>query len=151
MRLIVLSIAIAVAGSFAALECAERMRLAEAGGSRVRFSYLGAVLMGLAIWTMHFVGMLALRMPMPVSYAPSWSALSIFAAAIGAGLAFFIMNRPRVTLFHVTMGGSAMSVAIASMHYIGMKSMRMSAAIDYEPQRFVLSLFIAIVASAGAL
>jgi NO-binding membrane sensor protein with MHYT domain len=150
-RLVVLSVAIAVAGSFAALECAERMRLARPGGSRLRFSYLGAGLMGLAIWSMHFVGMLALTMPMPVSYAPWWSALSMLAAAIGAGLAFFIMNRPRVTLFHITTGGIAMGVAIASMHYIGMESMRMSAAIDYEPRRFVLSIAIAIAASATAL
>ena len=150
-RLIVLSIVIAVIGSFAALECAERMRLAAASGPRLRFSYLGAALMGLAIWTMHFVGMLALKMPMPVSYAPSWSALSIIAAAVGAGLAFFIMNRAKVTPFHVAMGGIAMGVAIASMHYIGMKSMRMAATIDYEPKRFVLSVVIAMAASAGAL
>ena len=151
LRLIVLSVVIATVGSFAALECAERMRLAGAGESRLRFSFLGAALMGLAIWTMHFVGMLALSMPMPVSYAPWWSILSIIAAAVGAGLAFFIMNRTKLTLFHITMGGIAMGVAIASMHYIGMKSMRMSAAIDYEPRRFAFSIFIAIAASASAL
>jgi NO-binding membrane sensor protein with MHYT domain len=150
-RLIALSVAIAVIGSFAALECAERMRLAVTSGPRLRFSYLGAGLMGLAIWTMHFVGMLALKMPMPVSYVPSWSILSIIAAAVGAGLAFFIMNRPKLTAFHVAMGGVAMGVAIASMHYIGMKSMHMSATIDYEPKGFILSIVIAMSASAGAL
>jgi NO-binding membrane sensor protein with MHYT domain len=151
-RLIVLSVAVAMAGSFAALECAGRIRLREAtSGRRWRISFLGAVLMGLAIWTMHFVGMLALKMPMSVSYASSWSALSMLAAAIGAGLAFTIMNQQRITKFHVIMGGIAMGVAIACMHYIGMKSMRMAAAIDYEPVRFTLSILIAMVASASAL
>ena len=152
VRLIVFSVAVAVLGSFAALECAARMRLAEGRAPRRRrFSILGAALMGLAIWTMHFVGMLALQMPMPVSYSPGWSALSMLAAAVGAGLAFAIMSQTRITLFHVVLGGIAMGVAIASMHYIGMKSMRMAASIDYEPVRFALSIVIAVVASAGAL
>src|SRR5687768_14965656 len=149
-RLVVLSITIAIIGSFAALECVARMRHAGEDGPRRRFSFLGAALMGLAIWTMHFVGMLALKMPMPVSYAPGWSALSILAAAIGAGLAFTIMNQSRVSVFHVVLGGIAMGLAIASMHYIGMKSMRMGAMVDYEPVRFIFSIVIAIAASAGA-
>lgn len=149
-RLVVLSVAVAMLGSFAALECAARVRLADRHARR-GFSFLGAGLMGLAIWTMHFVGMLALKMPMPVSYTPGWSALSVLAAAIGAGLAFTIMNQPRVGAFHVVWGAIAMGLAIASMHYIGMESMRMDATIDYEPVRFVLSIVIAIVASAGAL
>src|SRR5947207_1828508 len=115
-RLIVLSVAVAMAGSFAALECVGRIRLGEARpGRRWRMSFLGAALMGLAIWWMRFVGMLALKMPMPVSYASGWSALSMLAAAIGAGLAFTIMNQERITKFHVIMGGIAMGVAIASM------------------------------------
>jgi len=61
------------------------------------------------------------------------------------------MNQERITKFHVIMGGIAMGVAIASMHYIGMKSMRMAAAIDYEPTHFFLSIVIAMVASASAL
>jgi NO-binding membrane sensor protein with MHYT domain/nitrogen-specific signal transduction histidine kinase len=152
VRLIVLSVAVAIAGSFAALEFAGRIRVAtESGLRRHRFSIAGAALMGLAIWTMHFVGMLALKMPMPISYSVPWSLLSMLAAAIGAGLAFLIMNQPRVGWFHVTLGGVAMGLAIASMHYLGMKSMRLGAVIDYEPLRFFASVSIAVIASAAAL
>lgn len=151
-RLVALSVAVAIAGSFAALEFAGRMREANVRGRpRRRFSWLGAGLMGLAIWTMHFVGMLALKMPMAVDYLPGWSLLSMFAAAVGAGLAFTIMSQPRISAFHVTTGGIAMGLAIASMHYIGMKSMRMPAAIDYEPWHFFASIGIAIGASSAAL
>lgn len=150
-RLVFLSIVIAIAGSFAALECAQRMKAAEKARGRRVFLLLGAGLMGLAIWTMHFVGMLALKVPTHVSYAPSWTAISILAAIVGAALAFVIMNRTKAGWFHVGMGGIAMGVAIASMHYLGMASMRMGATIDYEPMRFALSIVIAIGASAGAL
>ncbi|MEO5959056.1 MAG: MHYT domain-containing protein [Opitutaceae bacterium] len=150
-RLVALSVGVAVGGSFAALEFAGRMRTADNRADRRRHFFFGAALMGLAVWTMHFVGMLALKMPMPVAYAPTFSAFSILAAATGAGLAFSIMARPRVTPFYVALGGLAMGVAIASMHYIGMGSMRMAATLNYEPFRFGLSIAIAVAASATAL
>ncbi|HEU5078439.1 MAG TPA: MHYT domain-containing protein [Opitutaceae bacterium] len=127
------------------------MRVASARKDRHLFLLLGAGLMGLAIWTMHFIGMLALKVPMRVSYAPGGTIASIIAAIVGAALAFVIMSRTKVGWFHVITGGVAMGVAIASMHYIGMASMRMGAAIDYEPKRFALSIVIAMGASAGAL
>lgn len=149
-RLVFLSVAIAIIGSFVAFECAHRMNVAESRRARRIFFVTGASLMGLVIWTMHFVGMLALTMPMPVSYAATGTALSIGAAVVGAALAFFIMSRRR-TWFHLAVGATAMGVAIVSMHYLGMESMRMGATIDYEPQRFAASVVIAIAASAGAL
>lgn len=150
-RLVVLSLMIAIVGSFVALECAHRMRMAEKRRARRLFLWAGAAMMGLAIWTMHFVGMLALQVPTRVTYAPGWTAISILAAIIGAALAFLIMSRTKVGWFGVSIGGVAMGVAIASMHYLGMASMRMGAMIDYDPVRFTLSIVIAIAASSGAL
>jgi NO-binding membrane sensor protein with MHYT domain/anti-sigma regulatory factor (Ser/Thr protein kinase) len=150
-RLVVLSVAVAIIGSFVALECAHRMAIAEQRRNRRLFLFVGAGLMGLAIWTMHFIGMLALQMPMPVSYSPAWTAVSIFAAAVGAALAFYIMSRRRRGWFHIAAGGTAMGLAIVSMHYLGMESMRMGAMIDYDPGRFAASVAIAVAASAGAL
>ena len=150
-RLVMLSVLIAIAGSFVALECAHRMRVAEERRARRLFLWAGAALMGLAIWTMHFVGMLALKMPTPVTYAPGWTAISILAAIVGAALAFLVMSRSKVGWFGVIIGGVAMGLAIASMHYLGMASMRMGAMIDYEPTRFTLSILIAVAASSGAL
>lgn len=150
-RLVVLSVAIAIFGSFAALECAERMRTTKLPAHRRRFFALGAGLMGLAIWTMHFVGMLALKTGMAVSYGIFWSVLSILAAATGAGLAFLLIERPRLIWFHLVAGAITMGLAIVSMHYLGMKSMRMAAAIDYEPRLFTLSVLIAVITSGAAL
>ncbi len=151
-RLVAFSVVIAVFGSFGALECAERMRSTTEATVRQRFFFVGASLMGLAIWTMHFVGMLALDMgPMHVSYAGTWSVASIVAAATGAGIAFLLIDRARVGFFHLATGSVAMGLAIVSMHYLGMKSMRMPAAIDFEPRLFSLSVLIAIVTSGVAL
>src|SRR6185295_18582373 len=129
--LVTLSCIAAIAGSFAGLDCADRMRVATAPMQRRRYFLAGASLMGLAIWTMHFVGMLAHRLNVPVTYDPALGAISILAAVAGAGLAFRIIDRPIVTRMHALLGGIAMGLAIASMHYIGMASMHMPAMIRY--------------------
>jgi PAS domain S-box-containing protein len=149
-RLVTLSVVIAIIGSYVALDFATRMRAPTAKHKIVLF-VIGALTMGLAIWTMHFVGMLAMYTNMPMSYDPTLSSLSILAATIGAGIAFSIMKRKKIGLIHLFTGSIAMGIAICTMHYIGMASMKMGAVIHYTPSLFVLSIVIAIVASAGAL
>jgi len=149
--LVATSLAVAIFGSFAALEFPPRVRASGDARVRRRWFILGAALMGLAIWTMHFIGMLALRMPMTVSYRGGWSLLSIIAAVTGAALAFWTTTRPQMRRSDIVIGGIAMGLAIVSMHYLGMKSMRMPLTIDYEPIHFVGSILIAVVASMAAL
>lgn len=149
--LVALSYVVAVAGSFVALDWADRMRAAADRRERRRYFLAGATLMGVSVWTMHFVGMIALHLGIAVQYDPVLSIASIVAAALGAGLAFLIVNRTDVTGFTVGLGGVAMGLAIASMHYLGMASMRMPAIIRYDPLLFAASVAIAIAASSGAL
>lgn len=149
-RLVILSITIAIIGSYVSLDFAGRMNSAKGLARKLWFSG-GALLMGLAIWSMHFIGMLALRMEMPVFYDEGLSALSMLAAAVGSGIAFGMMLRPTVGTFNWVTGSISMGLAIVSMHYMGMASMVMPARIQYEPKLFTLSILIAICASGGAL
>lgn len=148
--LIALSVFTAIIGSYVALYFAGRLRAKE-GKERILWTWLGASCMGLAIWSIHFVGMLALSMPMPMSYDPFLSFLSMIAAAVGAGLAFLIFQRATISRIQYLFGSIAMGLAIATMHYTGMASMKMPMQIVYTPLFFALSIVIAIVASAGAL
>ena len=76
--LVALSVIIAIFGSYVALDLAQRMQLSR-GRSR-RFWFIGgALMMGLAIWTMHFVGMLALITPIKVTYDGLLMGLSMLA------------------------------------------------------------------------
>jgi NO-binding membrane sensor protein with MHYT domain len=151
LRLVLLSIVFAVAGSYLALDFAGRMRSSTSRRDRGQWFISGAAMMGLAIWSMHFVGMIALKLPIPVTYDWRLSLFSMLAAAAGAGLAFDIMNRRAIGRFHLFIGSLAMGIAIAGMHYIGMASMEMAATIHYQLTLFILSVLIAILASAGAL
>jgi NO-binding membrane sensor protein with MHYT domain len=149
-RLVVLSYVIAVFASYTALDLAGRVA-ASIGRSRAAWLAGGAFAMGVGIWSMHFTGMLALKMGMPVTYDVFDTLLSMAVAIAAATLAFFVVSRGVVGIRELALAGPVMGVGIASMHYIGMAGMRMQAAISYDPLLVAASILIAIGASVAAL
>ena len=148
--LVLLSIVIAVVASYTALDLAGRVA-GMSGPARRVLLFSGAAMMGVGIWSMHFVGMLAFRMPMPMSYAPGLTALSMGAALLGAWAALLVVSRHLVTREGLLAGGTFMGLAIAAMHYLGMAAMRMEAQLSYQPVLLGLSVLIAVGASVAAL
>jgi PAS domain S-box-containing protein len=100
---------------------------------------------------MHFIGMLAFVMPMPVSYDLGLTILSLFLAIGVSGFGFLMIGTRRVTEFEFALSGVFMGIGIVSMHYTGMAAMRMPADIRYDPILVTLSVLIAIGASIVAL
>ena len=148
--LVGLSIAIAMLASLTALDLAGRVHVAH---GRVRSLWLagGALAMGLGIWSMHFVGMLALDLRMDVTHGVAALSTSV-AVAIGASwFALWVAAREHVSHLKLSGAAAAMGLAIAGMHYIGMSGMQMSATVDFDSALFALSIAIAVGASYAAL
>jgi PAS domain S-box-containing protein len=148
--LVALSIAVACLASYTALDLGGRIR-----GSRrwAQLAWLAtaATAMGGGIWSMHFIGMLAFVMPMPVSYDLGLTLLSLVVAIGVTGFGFFMIGTRRVTELEFTLSGIFMGIGIVSMHYTGMAAMRMPADVRYDPILVALSVLIAIGASDVAL
>jgi len=149
-RLIALSIVIAIFAAYAALDLAGRVTVAR---GRIRFAWLsgGAVAMGLGIWSMHYVGMQALRLPVPVKYDWPTVLLSIVAAVLASAIALFVVSRQTMGVAVAIAGSILMGSGIAAMHYIGMAAMRLPAMCSYSPRLVALSVAFAIVASFAAI
>lgn len=147
---VIASILVAMLASFAALDLAGRVR-SESGAMRPGWVVAGGMVMGLGIWSMHFVGMLAFHLSVPIQYDVPLMLLSMAVAIAASFLALIVISGPRFGLRTVVPASVIMGAAIAGMHYIGMSSMRMSAAVTYIPSIVVLSVLIAIVASLAAL
>src|ERR1700680_2499091 len=126
LRLVVLSILIAVLASYVALDLGVRVRSAR---GIVRQAWLtgGAISMGLGIWSMHFVGMLAFRLPIPVRYDLPTVFLSLLAAILASAAALHVVKGERFSRHDALAGGLAMGAGIAGMHYLGMAAMRLPA------------------------
>lgn len=147
--LVLLSILIAALASYVAIEFAGR--LFEKRQQRGRWLAAGAVAMGSGIWAMHFVGMAAFTLPIPVSYDLGITVLSWVAAVAVSGLALHLVSRGPLSLATVSLGALAMGAGICAMHYGGMGAMRMNPGLGYDLPWLVASVLIAVGASAAAL
>jgi diguanylate cyclase (GGDEF)-like protein/PAS domain S-box-containing protein len=149
-RLVSLSVVLAMVASYSALDLAGRVTSAR-GRSRAIWLGFGAVAMGLGIWAMHYVGMLALTMPAEVFYDVETVAISLLAGISASGVALFVVSRPKMSLGQLIAGGAVMGSGIAAMHYVGMAAMRVPAVIVYNRGIVALSIVLAIAISLVAL
>jgi diguanylate cyclase (GGDEF)-like protein/PAS domain S-box-containing protein len=148
--LVVLSVLVAMIGSFTALAHAARMRQAQ-GRSVFVWMVTGGITLGTAIWSMHFVGMLAFHLPIPLGYDLSLTVFSALPAIGTALLGFYVIRAAVVSNARIIVASLIMGIGISTMHYTGMASMRLLPAVQYNPVIYVLSVVIAIVASWAAL
>ena len=112
----------------------------------------GALAMGAgAIWSMHFIGMLAFDMGMPVAYDVPITLASLLVAVVVTGLGIYVVGKGPTSPWRLIGGGTAMGVGVAAMHYTGMAAMRMQAHLRYDLVIVGISLGIAVVASIVAL
>jgi two-component system sensor histidine kinase/response regulator len=150
VRLVALSVCIAVVASYAALDLAGRVTSARA---RARMIWVcgGATAMGVGIWSMHYVGMLAFRLPIPVEYNWPTVLLSLLAAIFASVIALFVASRKLVGHGLLIVGSLLMGSGIAGMHYLGMAAMRLPAVCRYSRGMVVISIVLAMVISFVAL
>jgi PAS domain S-box-containing protein len=149
-HLVTLSVLIAVCAAYAALELAGRTTAAR---GRVRLAWLvgGATAMGLGIWSMHYIGMLAFTLPVPVLYDWPTVLLSLLAAIFASAVALFVVSRKKLNRPRAVAGGVIMGGGIATMHYTGMAAMRLPAMCSYDPWLMSLSVAVAIIISLAAI
>ncbi|MCX7192720.1 MAG: EAL domain-containing protein [Proteobacteria bacterium] len=148
--LVLLSVLVAMIGSFTALTHAQRMR-ENSGRSSWVWMVTGGITLGFTIWSMHFIGMLAFHLPIPVSYDLALTLLSALPAIAAALLGFYVLHEPNISNLRIVASGLVMGAGISIMHYTGMAALKMSPEISYDPLIFIVSVAIAIIASWGAL
>ena len=150
ISLVILSIVVATIGAYVAIEIARGVRVGD-GRRRILWTTGGALAMGLGIWSMHFVGMLALHLPLAVWYDIPLTFASFFAAVAGCAVAFIIFNRPAASWWLLALSSIVMGLAIAGMHYIGMAGMRTGGRVIYDRLIVAASVGVAITVSFAAL
>lgn len=148
--LVLISYLVAAVASFVALDMAGRITASQ--GRAARWWLVGgASAMGFGIWSMHFIGMLAFKLPIPQSYNLLITLYSLLVAVGSSGYALWLVSREELPRKRLLVGAVILGAGIATMHYTGMAAMEMEPGIDYDPLWFVLSIVIAIAASAAAL
>ncbi|STX29715.1 sensory box histidine kinase/response regulator [Legionella beliardensis] len=151
LYLVILSYAVSFGASYVALDIANRVRdIGVSFNNKIWWILGGAFAMGAGIWSMHFIGMLAFIMPMPMTYDPFLTGLSMLIAITASGVAFSVLQTRKVKTIPIILGGLILGFSIASMHYVGMSAM-LGMEIRYLPGLFFMSIIVAIFASEAAL
>lgn len=144
--LVALSFAIAILTSYTAVDLAARVT-ANRGFARRAWLTGGAFAMGSGIWCMHYIGMLAFRLPMLVYYHVPTVLLSLLAAIFASLTALYAVSREHMRWVQMGIGSLSMGTGIAAMHYIGMAAMRLNAMHHYSGTLCVVSVVLAVVIS----
>jgi NO-binding membrane sensor protein with MHYT domain len=148
--LVALSVVVAIQGAYVGLSLA--VQVVEAAGVRRRLLLAGSALsLGVAIWSMHFVAMLAARLPFPVDYLVLPTLLSFLVCVIVVGAAVFAASAGPLTPPRLAASAVFMGLGIVTMHYIGMWALHASAHMTHAPTLVAASVVIAIAASGLAL
>jgi len=146
LRLVALSFVISFVTSYTALDLTGQVK-ANTGIQRHIWLMCGACAMGGGIWCMHYTGMLAFRLPIPVYYQVPTVIVSLLAAVAASFIALSAVSCTDMTPARLLIGSLLMGGAIAAMHYIGMAAMRLQARQVYEPKLFLLSIAVAVAIS----
>ncbi len=150
--LVILSFLVSVFGSFTGLQITNGMKSSKNEPSLLWIALAAVSLGGGAIWTMHFIGMLAYQIPMDIGYTPGLTFLSLLIAIISVGIGIYIAVTGRLSVGRLLGAGMFTGLAVASMHYIGMEAMVMpGAGMTYDKTLVGVSLVIAVVAATVAL
>ena len=148
--LVSLSVFVAILVSYTALNLAIRVSSTNRASARLWLGG-GAIAMGGGIWSMHFIGMLAFSLPIPLAYDVNSTLASLAIAILISGFALQIAGRRRTTIVELAAGSVVMGLGICAMHYSGMSAIEILPIITYDPAWLIASVVIAIVASFAAL
>lgn len=148
--LVIASIFVAFLASYTALDMAGRVATSTGRAARV-WLVGGGFAMGIGIWSMHFIGMLAMNMAMVMSYDPGLTVLSMVVAIAASIFALWIVCYGELPLSRLVTGAVVLASGVVAMHYIGMAALMFEPGIIWDWNWIALSVVIALVASTAAL
>ena len=144
--LVILSLLVASFAAYALLVALEQTWLVGTNRALKYWEILGSVVSGLGIWAMHFTGMLAFMLPIPVSFDVGLTILSVFAPMVGVYFSIRLMAKQDFSFVIVQCSALCLTIGLTSMHFIGIEAIKIEAIMYYAPL-----LFIAYIVSAHLL
>ncbi len=138
---VIISVLLAIFASYAALRASARIGHLHNTTSRLTWASISAFTLGVGIWAMHFIGMLALSLPHGIHYDPFITLISMVPSVLASGAALDLAwhggKRLSIGVRSVLLGAG-----IGTMHYTGMAAMRLDGFVGYDPSLFALSIFV---------
>ena len=142
--LVVLSVLVAIFAAMVALDLSRLLSITTPVG-RQRLILTGSILLGVGIWSMHFIGMLALKLPIDVTYNVFLVVISVLPAFLAGGITLYLISLPEAPRWRVPVSALIFSVGILAMHMLGMEAMEMPAFLNYTWWMLALAAVVGYV------
>jgi NO-binding membrane sensor protein with MHYT domain len=149
MGLVAASVAISVMAAFTGLWLTRGLSEVSSGMLQTRIA-MASVALGVGIWSMHFIAMLAVELPVRVTYQILMTLASLLIAILLAGMALLTMHYSRRNLIHIGAAGAVLGLGIVAMHYTGMAAMELCQPV-YSWGSVVTAIAAALVMGIGAI
>ena len=148
--LVLLSVGVAIMASYTGIALTTGHSILRNAALKTRVMN-GALVIGGGIWSMHFIGMLAAELPVPMQYEALETLISVLTAVLLTEVGLYVVAFQPFRKWNLSLAGLFMGLGIAGMHYIGMSAMRGDFAIGYIPWGIALSLVMAVGTSTAAM
>jgi len=148
---VIVSILLAILASYAALKASSRIEQQYETESKLAWALISAFTLGIGIWSMHFIGMLALSLPCSIHYDLFITLISMIPGILAGGIVFGLVWHHRTRRMSPSVGSIFLGAGIGIMHYTGMAAMRLEGFVGYNPYLFTLSIIVAVALSYLAL
>jgi diguanylate cyclase len=148
--LVVGSVLVAIMAAFTGLHLTSGLAALK-GAERKREIAKAAIALGGGIWSMHFIGMLAVSVPVTITYDALPTLGSVLIAILVTGFGLMALHSGRELRARIPIAGALVGLGIVSMHYVGMSAISGNCVVTYEPAGFLIATAIAIGTSTAAL
>ncbi|MDO8312247.1 MAG: MHYT domain-containing protein, partial [Sideroxyarcus sp.] len=148
---VIISVLLAILASYAALNASARIERLHDNLSKLTWTLISAFTLGIGVWAMHFIGMLALSLPCGIRYDPVTTLISMIPGILAAGIALGVAWNHGTKHLSPLPGSILLGAGIGTMHYTGMAAMRLEGFVRYDPSLFALSIIVAVALSYLAL
>lgn len=148
---VVISVLLSIVAAYAALDASSRIEQQHNRINRLVWAIISAVTMGLGVWSMHFIGMMALALECHVYYDPAITLISMIPGILASGIALGIVWNHGTRHISPVIASILLGAGIGTMHYTGMAAIRLEGEVRYNPSLFALSIIVAVALSYLAL
>ncbi|PLA73455.1 hypothetical protein CYQ88_11100 [Hydrogenovibrio sp. SC-1] len=150
--LVFVSLVMAFLGAYAALAAVGRLRLVEENTRQHWFWVIfGSIALSTGVFSMHFLGMLAHKLPEPLKFDSVLTFVSFVPVFLGAKFALLVLRKSTTTFRDRWIAGTYVGIGVGTMHYTGMAAIQIDATMAFDPVKVIFSLFAAIFLAGLAL
>src|SRR5215470_12292940 len=130
--IVALSVLVAIQGAYVGLKL--MLELPGTAGGRRRLLLAGAaVTLAVAIWSMHFVGMLAVRSSVRIDFLLFPTIVSLLLCVLVVGLAVYLASTAPSSNSLLAVAAVVMGAGIVIMHFTGMMALHSNAMMHHSP------------------